>query len=194
VEKTTRDSLKEIIDYVKNDSAIIIFPAGEVSRLGPKGIKDGEWSKGFLNIANNANAPVLPIHINGRNSFLFYALSIVAKPISTFWLVHEMFKQESKSIIFTVGEKIERENYTQKNVSLRDTAALFRRHIYKLAANKPPVFKTQEAVAHPECRQRLRKELTSCERLGETSDNKQIYLFEYRADTSIMREMAACVN
>ncbi len=187
--KTTRDSLKEIIDYVKGDSAIIIFPAGEVSRLGAKGIKDGEWSKGFLNIANNANAPVLPIHINGRNSFLFYALSIVAKPISTFWLVHEMFKQESKSIIFTVGEKIERENYTQKNVSLRDTAALFRRHIYKLAANKTPVFKTQEAVAHPECRQRLRKELAGCERLGETSDNKQIYLFEYRADTSIMREI-----
>jgi len=178
--KTSRDNLKEIITYVKNDSAIIIFPAGEVSRLGPKGIKDGEWSKGFLNIANNANAPVLPIHINGRNSFLFYALSIVAKPISTFWLVHEMFKQESKSIIFTVGEKIERENYTQKNVSLRDTAALFRRHIYKLAANKTPVFKTQEAVAHPECRQRLRKELASCERLGETGDNKQIYLFEYR--------------
>lgn len=187
--KTTRDSLKKIIDYVKDDSAIIIFPAGEVSRLGAKGIKDGEWSKGFLNIANNANAPVLPIHINGRNSFLFYALSIVAKPLSTFWLVHEMFKQESKSIIFTVGEKIERENYTQKNVSLRDTAALFRRHIYKLAANKTPVFKTQEAVAHPECRQRLRKELASCERLGETSDNKQIYLFEYRADTSIMREI-----
>ena len=187
--KTTRNSLKEIIDYVKDDSAIIIFPAGEVSRLGAKGIKDGEWSKGFLNIANNANAPVLPIHINGRNSFLFYALSIVAKPLSTFWLVHEMFKQESKSIIFTIGEKIECENYAQNNVSLRDTAALFRRHIYKLAANKTPVFKTQEAVAHPECRQRLRKELASCERLGETGDNKQIYLFEYRADTSIMREI-----
>jgi len=187
--KTTRDSLKEIINYVKNDSAVIIFPAGEVSRLGPKGIKDGEWSKGFLNIANNANAPVLPIHINGRNSFLFYALSIIAKPVSTFWLVHEMFKQENKSIIFTVGEKIEHESYTQKNVSLHDTAALFRRHIYKLAANKTPVFKAREAVAHPECRQRLRKELTSCERLGETSDNKQIYLFEYRADTSIMREI-----
>ncbi len=31
-----------------------------------------------------------------------------------------MFKQESKSIIFTIGEKIERENYTQNNVSLRD--------------------------------------------------------------------------
>jgi putative hemolysin len=187
--KTARDNLKNIIEYVKDDSAVIIFPAGEVSRFGPKGIKDGEWSKGFLSIANSAKAPVLPIHINGRNSFLFYTLSMLAKPLSTFWLVHEMFKQENKSIIFTVGEKIEHENYMQTNVSMRDTAALFKRHIYKLAANKQPVFKTQEAIAHPECRQRLRKELSSCELLGKTDDNKQIYLFEYRPDTSIMREI-----
>jgi len=187
--KTARNNLKNIIDYVKNDAAVIIFPAGEVSRFGPKGIKDGEWSKGFLSIASSAKAPVLPIHINGRNSLLFYTLSIVAKPLSTFWLVHEMFKQENKSIIFTVGEKIEHENYRQQRVKLRDTAALFRRHIYMLAANKPLVFKTREAIAHPECRQRLRKELNNCERLGETDDNKQIYLFHYRPDTSIMREI-----
>ena len=187
--KTARSNLKNIIEYVKDDSAVIIFPAGEVSRFGPKGIKDGEWSKGFLNIANNTKAPVLPIHINGRNSFLFYTLSIIAKPLSTFWLVHEMFKQENKSIIFKVGKKIEHENYIQKNVSLRDTAALFRRHIYMLAANKPLVFKTEEAIAHPECRQRLRKELKLCELIGETDDNKKIYLFEYRPDTSIIREI-----
>jgi putative hemolysin len=187
--KTARNNLKSIIDYVKNDSAVIIFPAGEVSRFGAKGIKDGEWSKGFLSIANSAKAPVLPIHINGRNSLLFYTLSIVAKPLSTFWLVHEMFKQENKSIIFTVGEKIEHENYRQHQVKLRDTAALFRRHIYMLAANKPLVFKTREAIAHPECRQRLHKELKNCELLGETDDNKQIYLFHYRPDTSIMREI-----
>jgi len=187
--KTTRNSLKNIIEYVKNDSAVIIFPAGEVSRFGTKGIKDGEWSKGFLTIANNAKAPVLPIHINGRNSFLFYALSIIARPLSTFWLVHEMFKQESKSIIFTIGEKVEHENYKQNNVNLRDTAALFRRHTYLLGANKKPVFKTSEAIAHPECRQRLHNELKACQLLGETDDKKQIYLFNYQPDTSIMREI-----
>jgi putative hemolysin len=187
--KTARHNLKSIIEYVKNDSAVIIFPAGEVSRFGPRGIKDGEWSKGFLTIANSAKAPILPIHINGRNSLLFYTLSIVAKPLSTFWLVHEMFKQENKSIIFNVGKKVEYEHYIQKNVSLRDTAALFKRHIYQLAANRPPVFKTQDAIAHPECRQRLRKELAECELLGTTDDNKQIYLFEYRPHTSIMREI-----
>jgi putative hemolysin len=187
--KTSKNNLKDIIRYVKDDSAVIIFPSGEVSRLGPKGIKDGEWNKGFLAIANSAKAPILPIHIDGRNSLFFYTLSIVAKPLSTFWLVHEMFKQENKSIVFTIGEKIEHETYQQHHVCSRDKAALFRRHTYMLGANKAPVFKTQEAIAHPECRQRLHKELRECELLGETEDNKQIYLFNYRPDTSIMREI-----
>lgn len=187
--KTSKHKLKNIIEYVKDNSAIIIFPSGEVSRLGAKGIKDGEWNKGFLTIANSSRAPILPIHINGRNSLFFYTLSILARPLSTFWLVHEMFKQENKSIIFTIGEKIEYESYHQHKVSARDKAALFRRHVYMLGANKTPVFKTQEAIAHPENRQRLRKELRECERLGETDDNKQIYLFHFKSDTSIMREI-----
>ena len=187
--KTTRNSLKEIVEFVGNESAVIIFPAGEVSRLGAKGIKDGEWSKGFLTIANSAKAPVLPIHINGRNSMLFYTLSMIAKPLSTFWLVHEMFKQENKSIVFTVGEKIEQDGFRQQNVNLRDTAALFRRHTYMLGSGRAPVFKSREAIAHPECRQRLRRELKKCELLGETDDGKQIYLFHYQPDTSIMREI-----
>ncbi|MCG6938713.1 MAG: lysophospholipid acyltransferase family protein [Gammaproteobacteria bacterium] len=187
--KTAKDNIKDIIEFVKNDSALIIFPAGEVSRFSPKGIKDGEWNKGFLNIANSTKAPILPVHINGRNSVFFYALSIVAKPLSTFWLVNEMFKQENKSIIFKIGDKIEHDSYSQHNVSLRDTAALFKRHVYMLGANKKLVFRTQEAIAHPECRQRLRKELNNCQLLGETDDNKKIYLFEYRPDTSLMREI-----
>lgn len=187
--KTAKENIKDIIQFVNNDSALIIFPAGEVSRFGATGIKDGEWNKGFLNIANSAKAPILPVHINGRNSVFFYALSIVARPLSTFWLVNEMFKQKNKSVIFRIGDRIEHENYNQHNVSLRDTAALFKRHVYMLGANKKLVFKTQEAIAHPECRQRLRKELGNCELLGETDDNKKIYLFEYRPDTSLMREI-----
>ncbi len=186
---TRKQNLKNIIEYLKSDSAVIIFPAGEVSRLGPKGIKDGEWNKGFINIANSARAPILPIHINGRNSLFFYTLSILARPLSTFWLVHEMFKQENKSIIFKVGEKVEHENYYKQKISARDKAALFRRHVYMLGANKKLVFKTEAAIAHPEDRQRLRKELRECELLGETSDNKQIYLFHYKPDTSLMREI-----
>lgn len=187
--KTSKKSLKNIIEYVNSDSAIIVFPSGEVSRLGPSGIRDSEWNKGFLTIANSARAPILPINIIGRNSLFFYALSIVAKPLSTIWLAHEMFKQKDKSLVFRIGEKVAHDDYRQKHVRTSEIASLFRKHVYRLGTNKKPVFKTQESMPHPECRQRLRKEIRSCKLLGETADNKQIYLFEYQPDATIMREI-----
>lgn len=44
------------------------FPAGEVSRFGWRGLRDGQWHQGFVKIAELAEAPVLPIFINGCNS------------------------------------------------------------------------------------------------------------------------------
>jgi len=187
--KTRKSSYRGIVEYLEQDSAVIIFPSGEVSRLGATGIKDGEWNKGFLKIADSVHAPILPIHIDGRNSMFFYALSIVSKPLSTFWLLREMFKQENRSLVIRIGEKVDHSIYRETNVSLRDTATLFRKHVYMLGACRKPVFRTNESIAHPECRQRLRKEIRQCDLLGETADNKQIYLFEYRPDTSIMREI-----
>ena len=60
-DRQTKDSIKKIYDALNNEEAIIIFPAGEVSRATPKGIKDLSWSKGFLNFAKNSNSPILPI-------------------------------------------------------------------------------------------------------------------------------------
>ena len=36
--------------------ALILFPAGEVSRMSPKGIRDGHWHTGFLRLAAGARA------------------------------------------------------------------------------------------------------------------------------------------
>ena len=185
----SKTGYEHIIEFMKQDGAIIVFPSGEVSKLGPKGIKDGEWHSGFLTIADSVGSPILPIHINARNSLFFYTIQILAKPLSSLWTIHEMFKQDSKSLVFRIGERVEHDVYRQKHLTSRASASLFRKHVYALGSNKKPVFKTQESIAHPEDRKRLRNEIRECELLGETADNKKIYLFEYRPDTSIMREI-----
>jgi hypothetical protein len=59
---------------------VIVFPAGEVSRLGPRGIRDSRWRRGFLRFARACDAPVLPVRIHARNSALFYGASALFKP------------------------------------------------------------------------------------------------------------------
>lgn len=71
----TKKSLKAIDAALQNEEAIIIFPAGIVSRWRFGGIRDFAWQPSFLRFARKNAAPILPIKIEARNSKLFYILS-----------------------------------------------------------------------------------------------------------------------
>jgi len=186
---TSRQNLTAIRDHLNNEGAMIIFPAGEVSRLSPQGIRDGKWHSGFIRIAVNSKAPVLPVFVDGRNSALFYSVSIVAKPISTLLLVREMFKQAKNCVEIRIGELISYDNYQRINITLKEKSKLFKRHLYRIGQDRKGIFSTETAIAHPENRALLRDEIKQCEQLGETGDGKLIYLYHYEPNSLIMREV-----
>lgn len=187
--KSPRRNLKAIRSFLEEEGAVIIFPAGEVSRMSPTGVKDGKWNKGFIRYARETRSPILPIHVDGRNSMFFYALSIIARPLSTLWLIHEMFKQENNTIDFRVGDKVEFDTYDELKLSVSEVAQMFRRHLYRVGKNKRPLFETNESIAPPENAQCIRRELQECDLLGETADNKKMYLYHYQPNTAVMREI-----
>ena len=84
--RQSKKDIKKIYEALNNEEAIIIFPAGEVSRASGKGIKDPSWSKGFLNFAQNSNSPILPIFLDAKNSKTFYTISLLNKTFSTLLL------------------------------------------------------------------------------------------------------------
>ncbi len=103
---TQKSSIRAIINGLEDEQAVIVFPAGEVSRIRPNGVRDGKWSAGFLSFAKKTEAPILPIHVSARNSSLFYSSSMVYKPLSGMLLAHEMFNKHSKTIGFRIGAPI----------------------------------------------------------------------------------------
>ena len=92
--RQSKKSIQEIYAALNNEEVIIVFPAGEVSRASAKGIQDPAWSKGFLNFARHSNSPILPIFLDGKNSKVFYTMSIINKSLSTLLLSNEMFKNK----------------------------------------------------------------------------------------------------
>jgi len=190
--KTMRHNIKNIKDHLNHEGAIIIFPAGEVSRISPLGIRDGRWNNGFLRFANKTQSPILPIFIDARNSAFFYSLSVLAKPISSLWLVREMFKQAKKDIRFRIGSSISYDSYFKLPFDLASKARVFKKHIYKLSKNRSEncFIDNVKSVAHPEQKKNLREEIRACERLGSTSDNKKIYLYNFQGDSAVMREVS----
>ncbi|WES89884.1 lysophospholipid acyltransferase family protein [Dickeya fangzhongdai] len=175
--RTRRHQLAAIQEHLAGDGAIIMFPAGEVSRMSLKGIRDGHWHNGFIRMAAKARAPIVPIHISGRNSNLFYLSSLIYRPLSTLLLVREMFRQHGNRLRFRIGAQIPYPTWSQGEWQPNDLAARFRRHVYRLGQGKPGCFAGEKPIALPEDRTLLRRALEECETLGVTPDGKKIYLY-----------------
>lgn len=186
---TPKENISRINGHLENEGAVLIFPAGEVSRLKPNGIRDSRWHSGFVKIATSAKAPVLPMFVDGKNSPMFYGLSLLSKPLSTLFLVKEMFKQARKEMPVKVGDIIPYDAYSGLALNNKEKVRLFKRHLYKIAKNRRPLFKTQTAIAHPENRTDLKQAIESCDLIGETSDKKQIYLYKFSESSPILREI-----
>ena len=186
---SNRTNIDAIDAALANEEAVIVFPSGEVSRVGPTGIKDGRWHGGFLRFAERAKASVLPVYLGGKNSALFYTLAMIFRPLSTLMLVREMFEQKTMTLPIRIGELIPWQEIAALNVPREEKIKRINRQVYGVSSNRAPVLKTARSVAHPESTIHLRKEIQEADLLGETKDGKQIYLFDYRRNSPVMREI-----
>ena len=184
-----KEAIAQVYEALQNDMALIIFPSGEVSRASAQGIRDKKWYKGFLKFANRSSAPILPVFIGGQNSKTFYSVSAINKKLSALLLSNEMFKQKNNSIEIIVGEIIPNKNIIPKGIQQDKLIELYKKQVYNLKKNKN-YFVTQKAIAHPEDRRDLKRELKQAEILGTTKDGKQIYLYSsVDTDSIILNEI-----
>jgi putative hemolysin len=181
--------MREAYRALEREEAVIVFPSGEVSRMSSKGVRDLEWSPGFARLALKTGAPVLPVHIQARNSPVFYGVSMLAKPLAMLLLAREMFGAANSRIDFQVGEIVPTSALTRSNLDAAQIATHMRRHVYRLAHRRPTVFPTSAAVAHPESPLEVRRALQAAEVLGRTNDGKQILLLDARPDDAALREI-----
>ena len=189
---TAKQDLININDFLSSEGALIIFPAGEVSRFTAKGIKDCAWQKGFLKIASRVKAPILPIHIKARNSWTFYTTSLFYKPLASLLLVKEMFKHNEQSIKVSIGKLIPYESYGECSVSNKVKVRLLQKEVYRAAKGQQSYFKTESVIAHPVPRVELKFAIEQCQLLGTTSDGKCIYLLENAVHGVILKELGRC--
>ncbi|UTA46660.1 lysophospholipid acyltransferase family protein [Simiduia sp. 21SJ11W-1] len=184
-----RKSYKAVVQALEAECAVIVFPAGEVSRASPLGIRDGRWQTGFLHFIRKTKASLLPVHIEAKNSALFYSLSMLYKPLSTLWLAREMFNKNHTDIHFTVGDPISVRVLDSVQVADRHLAQRIKKYLYKMGRGKSKGFVTEKTIAHPEPATEVKRQLEQAQRLGNTRDDKAIYLCDYEEDSPLMREL-----
>lgn len=106
-------SVMESLDngYASN-FVMMIFPAGLVSRKDQDDIRDLQWKKSFITKAKKFKKDILPCFIGGKNSKFFYNLGYWRKKVGVkaniemFYLADELYKQQGKKVVITIGERV----------------------------------------------------------------------------------------
>lgn len=188
--KGAASRLRGIYRALDNGEALVLFPAGEVSRVRADGLRDGRWSDGFARIALRSKAPVLPVHVAARNSAMFYGLSMLAKPLSTAMLPREAVAPGRRRIGFSIGALVSAVELAQRSgASPARAATLMRRHVYRVGQHRGLIFGGQAPLAHPEPAELVAAELMQSEKLADLGDGKQAWLFKGALDSVVMREI-----
>lgn len=186
--KTSAASCRRIIKALEADQALIIFPAGEVSRLGPKGIRDRRWHEGFLRFAAHTGAPIVPVHVKANNSPWFYAASLFAPPLGTMMLPRQMFRRNKLTRAqVRIGAPIcapEKAGSTD----FRQLSRQIRKRVYALGRNRAQP-ENMPVIASPEDPRRLLAELADAERIGQTQDGKTIFVCHPGSNSALLREI-----
>lgn len=103
----SRETLVRTNRAFKDGRAIALFPSGRISYWEGKGLKERPWQATGIQLAKRYNVPLVPMHMSGRNSWLFYLLSHRNTELRDMTVFHELLNKKGKSFDITIGAPID---------------------------------------------------------------------------------------
>lgn len=189
--RPTSDSLRAVTAALEAEQAVIVFPAGEVSRLSWRGVEDGRWRAGFVKFARESGAPVLPVRIKAKNSALFYGLSSLYRPVGAALLPREMFRARGMRIDIRVGlpRRIDGTAAEGARFDAAQALASVRQALVAIGTRRESAPPDPAPLVHAVDRGVLRTEVLAMRELGRTPDGKQIRVGRLASDSLLLREL-----
>lgn len=101
-------SIRDALRHLKNGGALVVFPAGEVSRIdwSTRQIADPPWSATIATLARRAGAPTLPIFVEGRPRWRSLAAGTLNPRLRTALLARDLLALRGHSIGLRIGPKL----------------------------------------------------------------------------------------
>jgi putative hemolysin len=102
----TRLTVRAAQAALEAERALVIFPAGRISRVHGGVLSDPPWAPSALSLARRHGAPVLPIHLHGPPSTLFRLFDHLSPELRDITLFHELLNKRGGAFRVTVGPLI----------------------------------------------------------------------------------------
>lgn len=100
--------IKQVHQHLKNDGAVLIFPAGMVSAYEPKHrrVQDRPWSRLVGQLIKRYDCPSVPVYVGGRNSNYFYTAGRIHPRLRTVLLPRQLANKQDYTLPLSIGRPI----------------------------------------------------------------------------------------
>jgi putative hemolysin len=136
--------------WLRQGGALIVFPAGEVAHArGANGaVMDSRWRTTVGRLAIAARARLLPAHIDGANSQLFYVAGRIHPLLRTVLLGRELLKQRGSAVAVRLGPaRSSTEVAVTTNAAAAVTAHL--RSVVEQIGSRAPITRVADQIVEP---------------------------------------------
>ena len=103
----TRATLIAAKDAFEAERCVVLFPAGRLARRGPDGaLIDPPWATTAVSLAQKYQAPIIPAHLAGPDSFWFHLFDRFSVELRDITLFHEFLNKAGKRFDLRFGPLI----------------------------------------------------------------------------------------
>ena len=106
----TRDTLARTRKIINDERCVVIFPSGKLAKMTWKGLVDQPWESSAAMLAKKYDAPVIPLQIKARNSWLYYIFARLNAELRDITLFHELLNKKGQLFRLSFGEPIMPDN------------------------------------------------------------------------------------
>ncbi len=105
--RTSRQVLRRVMRTFQEERALIIFPSGGLARLRDGKLREQPWFPTPINLSRKFDAPILPLHISGKNSWLYYMFGKISRELRDMTVFYEILNKERATYKLTFGPLID---------------------------------------------------------------------------------------
>jgi putative hemolysin len=128
-------AIRRILISLTVGNPVCFFPSADVScfQFPRLRVADPPWSLGCFRLIKNANVPVIPVFIHGRNSIFFQIVRLIHPALGLARLASEFLSKTSQCVQVRVGQPIPPEAL---HPDLGTAAAVVRSAVYSLGEQR----------------------------------------------------------
>jgi len=110
-----KTTLERLGIFFRDERGGIIFPSGRLSKLTLFGLWDRPWEKTPIMLAKKYNFPLIPVHVEGKNSWFFYFASYLNKQLRDVSQLNELFNKRGTKISIIIGKPLNANQLSSNN-------------------------------------------------------------------------------